>query len=204
VEDADAGDVVAGAHLAGDVVDDVDVDVLRRLAAAAEPLGRLLNAELLGVDELRLVEVDAEGPLSLTALTLVGLLEPAVALGMYVIVPQRWHSKAAGYLRANVGRLTDDALDRDELADVIVVDANSSDVDALGEVFDPDVRAPEADVCGEIVEPQRLLGVLAHLLRLRAEVLGEVAVELVEVVVLDVQRSLFVGGRCARPPISSR
>jgi len=76
---------------------------------------------------------------------------------------------------------------------VIVVDANSSDVDALGEVFDPDVRAPEADVCGEIVEPQRLLGVLAHLLRLRAEVLGEVAVELVEVVVLDVQRSLFVG-----------
>src|SRR6056297_272126 len=62
-----------------DVVDDVDVERLGRLATA-EPLWRLLDPELLGVDELRLVEVDAEGALSLAALTLVRLLEAAVAL----------------------------------------------------------------------------------------------------------------------------
>src|SRR6056297_4191067 len=193
VEDADAGDVVPRTHLPGDVVDDVDVERLGRLATA-EPLWRLLDPELLRVDELRLVEVDAERALSLAALALVRLLEAAVALR------DVRHRAAAlalegglGDLRPDVGRLPDDARDRDEFADVVVVDADAADVDAFGEVLHPDVRATEADVGGEVVEPQRLLGVLAHLVRFIAKVLGEVAVELEQIVVVDVQRPLFVG-----------
>jgi len=169
------------------------VDALGRLAAA-QPLGALLDADLLGVDELRLVEVDAERPLSLTALALVGLLKLAVLLGDVVHRPTALALESrVGDLRPHVGRLADDPLHRDELPDVVVVDADAADVDVLGQVPQPDVGVAEFDIRGQVVEPERLLGVLLELVGLGTVVLGEIRIELVEVVVIDIQRPLFVG-----------
>ena len=172
VEDARDGDVVAGGHPTGDVVFEVDVDALWRLAAP-QALGALLDAHLLGVDELGLVEVDVKRSLPLTALALVRFLEAAVRLGDVGHRPAALALEGRlGDLRPDVGRLPDDSLDRDHPADVVVVDPNAPDIDRLGEVRQADVRAPEFDVGGEVVEAQRLLGVLAYLVGFLLVVLG--------------------------------
>jgi hypothetical protein len=167
------------------VVLDVDVDVLRGLAAT-QPLGGLLNPEFLGVDELGLVEVDAEGSLSLTALALVGFLEVAVGL---------WDARqrpaplalegGVGDLGTDVGRLADDPLDCNEPPVVVVTDL--ADARLFGEVLDPDVGLSQRDVDGQVVQPQRLLGVLDELLWLASNVVGQVGIEAVEISPVDVE-----------------
>ncbi len=152
--------MIAGGDLARDVVLDVHIDALWRFAAA-QPLGALLDANLLGVDELRLVEVDPERPLSLAALTLVGLLKLAVLLWDVVHRPTALALESGvGDLRPHIGRLADDPLHRNELPDVVVVNADTADVDVLGQVPQSDVRVAEFHVGRQIVEPEGLLGVL--------------------------------------------
>jgi len=183
--------VVPRGHLAGDIVLDVDVDVLWRLAAA-QPLGRLLNAELLGVDELGLVVVDAERPLSFTALALVRFLEvPAFLWDARQRATALALEGGVRNLRPDVGGLADDTLDSDEVAAVVRPDV--ADAGRFRQARDAHVGLSERDVDRQVVEAQRFLGVLDELGGLVPEVVGEVRVEAIEVLPVDVQRLLFVG-----------
>ncbi len=69
---------------------------------------------------------------------------------------------------------------------MVIVDADAADVDVLGQVAQPDVSVAELHVGWQIVESQGLLGVLLKLVGLGAIVLGEIRIELVEVVVIEV------------------
>ncbi len=187
-EDAGHGDVVAGGDVAGDVVFDVDVDVLGGFAAA-EAFGGFLDAEFLGVDEGGLVVIYCEGALAFAALAFVGFLE-AGGLGN-IREGAAALAFEGGFLdfRADVGGFADDALDGDERVDV--GGADFADRGDVGEVGDADVGLAEGDVDGEVVEPEGFFGVLAELIGLGEVIVGDIWVESVEVGPVDVERAVF-------------
>jgi hypothetical protein len=55
------------------------------------------------------------------------------------------------------------------------------------------VGVTEFDIRRQVIEPEGFLGVLLELVGLGTIVLGEIRIELVQIVVIDVQRPLFVG-----------
>ena len=137
-------DVISGGHPPCNIVLDMYIETLGGFATP-ESLGGFLYPKLLGVDELRLVEVDSKRPLAFTALTLVWLLKVAAGLGDS---RQRATALALEGRLLNFGphisRFADDPAHPNEGVDVLR--ANVSDIGRAREVRDPDVGLSEAHV----------------------------------------------------------